>query len=132
MNGQASTAAKIAALVMMAPAALLPIKASAQQMASSAPAPPAHVVAAINACQRLPTFLERDKCSITVAAQEHQRAAAASSQRADAGERELQCADAIKSGLSGGTYTPQRLKDVLAGRPAKEVGLCNVLAQLRS
>jgi hypothetical protein len=140
----ASTAVKTAALLMMAPAAFLPMKADAQQMAAAGTPP--HVSAAIEACHKLPKMIDREKCSLSVAAQENNRAAAASSQRADAssqradassqradfGERQNDCGDKVLKGLANGTFKQPRFVELLAGRPPEKVDKCAVLEALKS
>ena len=41
------------------------------------------------------------------------------------------CADEVKAGIQAGQFTREKLSTILAGRPAREVGPCNILAQLK-
>lgn len=132
MTQHASTAVKMAALALAAPALLFPMKAAAQQMALGGPRTVAE-------CDTLPNTGARIECANRLATEENRRAAAdaskradAASVRADAGEERVSCANQIKTGVGNGAFKAERLKEILAGRPAKEVDLCKVLAQLKS
>ena len=136
---QASNTVKAAALLMAAPALLLPMKAAAQQMGLGGPRTVAE-------CETLSTYGAKAECIVRLGGQENRKAAAeagaradaasaradASSARADASDRENSCGNDIKSGIGSGTFKVDRLKEVLAGRPAKDVGLCKILDQLKS
>lgn len=130
MTQHASTAVKMAALALAAPALLLPMKAAAQQMALGGPTTDEIVAACSKAHQ--PNQGAIAECIVRRGGEENRRAAADASKRADAGEERVSCANEIKAGVGSGTFKAERLKEVLAGRPAREVDLCKVLAQLKS
>lgn len=137
MAQHASTAVKMAALALAAPALLLPMKAAAQQMALGGPTTDEIVAACSKAHQPnqgaiAECIVRRGGEENRRATEENRRATANASKRADAGEDRLTCANEIKAGVGAGTFKAERLKEVLAGRPAKEVDLCKVLAQLKS
>ena len=125
MAQHASAAVKMAALALAAPALLLQMKAAGQQMALGGPT-------VASECDALSTAGARIECANRLQTEENRRAAADASKRADSGEDRLACANEIKAGVGAGTFKAERLKEVLAGRPAKEVDLCKVLAQLKS
>lgn len=45
-------------------------------------------------------------------------------------DSEISCTEKIKSGIAANRITPAQLSAVLAGRPAREVGACNIWQQL--
>ena len=45
-------------------------------------------------------------------------------------QTETGCAEKIKSEIGANRITPEQLSAVLAGRPARDVGACNILRQL--
>ena len=122
---QASNTVKAAALLMAAPALLLPMKAAAQQMGLGGPRTVAE-------CETLSTYGAKAECIVRLGTLDNKRAAAEAGARADAGDREVSCAENIKLGIGAGTFKSERLKEILAGRPAKDVGLCRILDQLKS
>ena len=137
MTQHASTAVKMAALALAAPALLLPMKAAAQQMALGGPTT-GEIVAVCSRAHR-PNQGAIAECIVRRGGEENQRAAAEASKRADvqsaradAGEERVSCANQIKTGVGNGAFKAERLKEILAGRPAKDVDLCKVLAQLKS
>ena len=129
------------------------MKAAGQQMGLGGPRNVAE-------CEKLSTYGAKAECIVRLGTLENKRAAAeagaradaastradaastradaastradAAGARADAGNLEISCADNIKAGIGAGTFKSERLKEILAGRPAKDVGLCKILDQLKS
>ncbi len=131
MTQQTSTAVKAAALLMVAPALLFPIKAAGQQVAINASRTVDEIVAECSSAHK-PNQGAIAECIVRRGGQENRRATAEANARVDAGEREASCGNDIKTGIGAGTFQRERLKAILAGRPAKEVGLCRILAQLQN
>ena len=117
----ASTAVKAAALLLATPAFLFPMQAAAQQMGVGGPKPGT----TMQDCERMSDLAARTACTCTLVV--GNRVNIEATQRAN---NEGLCADKIKSGIADGKFTREALGAVLAGRPAREVGACNILAVL--
>lgn len=111
-----SEIAKTAALAVTA-TALMIFPAAAQQMTREQ-------YQAV--CDRMEVSSQKIRCraeQLMVEANAHQA-------RIDAANKEGACADTIKSEIAGGRIKHEALKAALAGRPAREVGACNLLNML--
>jgi len=138
MPQHASTAVKAAAILLATPALLFPMKAAAQQLGANTPRPTPVATAPA------PDFSECDVLARTQPAQAAQcrvdvlkaRGAAADARAASARQESVVATDdtafaeKIKADVKAGRITPEALREALAGRPAREVGGCNLLAKL--
>lgn len=123
-----STVVKTAALAMMGTTLAL-FSANAQQQVAVASGPD------YSACDRISASnpLGATRCRVeTLQAHTLQLRAegAAAQSRTLASNNEGTCADTIKSEITAGRIKPEALRAVLAGRPAREVGACNLLKAL--
>lgn len=144
MAQHASTAVKMAALALAAPALLLPMKAAAQQVASTdLPKPDYSVcdamsrtnpggaikcrVDALNAnTEQLRQIGERARRDGAAARQE----GAVARQQAAIAEEEGGCVDKIKAEMAAGRISADAVRAKLNGRKTREVGACNLLGML--
>lgn len=132
MTQQTSTAVKAAALIMVAPALLFPIKAAGQQVAANATGGPN-----LAACDQIKDPAKSAQCSHdavirdlrerNAAALQRQREADARAASADA---EVACGERIKAEVRAGRIAPEALRTTLAGRKPRDVGICNLLGAL--
>lgn len=123
MTQHASTAVKMAALALAAPALLLPMKAAAQQMALGGPSTVAE-------CDTLSNAGARIECANRIATEENRRAAADASKRADLHDQEAQCAKDLKALRTADPSVVERGRAILAGRPLAAYGTCNLVKNL--
>jgi uncharacterized low-complexity protein len=121
-----STKAKIAAVTMTALSAISgAFSANAQQVAVNGTSTASAWPATVAECHAIKDRAKMGQCIVEVGTAVNQRATQASN-------NEGQCADLIKVGIQTGKYKPEALRDILAGRPARDVGACNILAKLQS
>ena len=123
MAQHASTAVKMAALALAAPALLLPMKAAAQQMALGGPT-------AASECDALSTAGARIECANRLQTEENRRATANASKQADLHEQEAQCARDLKAMRTSDPSVVDRGRAILAGRPLAAYGTCNLVKDL--
>ena len=119
--------------VTLAAAQALSTNANAQQMQVGGPKP----AQTLQDCAKITELAARTACNLVVGTKlniEATKVAQAKiveankvTQQANA---EGQCADKVKAGIAEGKFTREALGAVLAGRPAREVGACNILAVL--
>lgn len=106
-------------------AALAPLPADAQQVAANTPAAASAWPATVEECKKIQDLARSTQCIVEVGNRNNLRATEVANQRGD-------CADQVVAGINSGAFSREKLKTILAGRPAKEVGACNILAQLKS
>jgi hypothetical protein len=123
-----STKAKIAAATLTALSVMSgAFSANAQQMSANGTAPQQASLSA--KCAPIKDIADQTACEIIYRRAERLDQLRASTQSAN---NDIQCTDTIKSGIQTGQFTREKLAAVLAGRPAAQVGPCNILAQLKS
>ncbi len=119
---------KIAAVMMTALSAISgAFSVNAQDMAANTAT--TQQVSISPQCLTVKDIAAQTACEIQRRRDEHLAENAATTQAANA---EGNCADVIKVGIQSGRFKPESLRDILDGRPAREVGACNILAKLQS
>lgn len=137
MAQHASTAVKMAALALAAPALLLPMKAAAQQVASTdLPKPDYSVCDAMSrtnpsgAIKCRVDALNANTEQLRQIGERARREGAAARQQAAIAEEEGGCVDKIKAEMAAGRISADAVRAKLNGRKTREVGACNLLGML--
>ncbi len=130
-----STKAKIAAATLTGFSVMSgAFSANAQQMAANGGAPQQISLSA--KCAPIKDIADQTACEIIYRRAERldklRASTDAHNRTAQSANNEGSCADTVKAGIQSGEFTREKLTTVLAGRPAREVGACNILAQLKS
>lgn len=116
------------AIILAATGAALAFTASsgnAQQVAANGVSPASIWPATVAECQAIADRAKRAQCTVEVGTAVNKRAIEVSNNKGN-------CADEVKAGIESGEFKREKLAAILAGRPAREVGACNILAQLKS
>lgn len=125
MNKQASTAVKTAALIMMAPALLMPFEVAAQQMAAA----PSHP-----ACDTIKDPARSAQCHWDAEGAALKARTAAANGRIQVAERDGDCADEISRMRATNPAATDIGRELVkaSGRPAADYGICRLRDGIRA
>ncbi|MEQ1698189.1 MAG: hypothetical protein ABL901_20355 [Hyphomicrobiaceae bacterium] len=118
-----SKTVKAAALLMAVPALLLPMKTAAQQMALGGPE--------YSKCDQIKDPAASAQCYSDANIANSKTRIAVAGQRIQVAERDGQCARDLKALRESDPTVLDRGRAILAGRPAAQFGVCNLLDALR-